>query len=31
MKDLNRENALEEDLRKVETESLRKAIRHRLD
>ena len=31
MEDQNKEKALEEDLRKVEAESLKKAIRHRLD
>jgi hypothetical protein len=31
MEEPNKENALEEDLKKVETESIKKSIRHRLD
>jgi hypothetical protein len=31
MEEPNKERVLEEDLRKVEAESLKKAIRHRLD
>ena len=31
MEELNKEKALEEDLKKVEAESLKKALRHRVD
>jgi hypothetical protein len=31
MEELNQEKALEEDLKKVEAEALKKALRHRLD
>jgi hypothetical protein len=31
MEELNKEKALEEDLRKVEAESMKRSIRHRLD
>ncbi len=31
MEELNKEKALEEDLKKVEAEALKKAMRHRLD